>query len=148
MGGDSLMWSMFSYLDHEGTDGKTASAEIVLTNGEIMTIRAGGANTHCYPAFPPYESYEVLMDHAPERFWRRYTDSVGMLYADVPRLLVAHHITRHGGIEQITQNSRREHHVVLCKLSVFMPEEYEKMFRVLIGGIKDAHMISTTHQIR
>ena len=142
------MWSMFNYLDTEGVEGKTASAEIVLNNGEIMTIRAGGSGTHSWPASPPYESYEVLMDHPPERFWKRYTDSAGMTYAQVPRLLVAHHITRHGGIAQISQRCKKEHRVVLCKVSVLMPEEYEKMFRVLIGGIKDAHMISTTHEIR
>lgn len=94
--------SLFIFLMTEGVDGRTASAELVLGNGNIMTVRAGGPGIHSEPSCSPFMDYEVLLDHETERFWTRYAaDGLGSLYAHVPWVLLAHHIIRRGGIVQM-----------------------------------------------
>jgi len=92
---------MFRFLDEAGTDGKTAAAHVVLGNDEQITVRAGGPGIHSWPASGPYEQYEVLTDGVTPRFWHRYGDAAGVLYAKVPRLLVTHHIIRCGGVRDL-----------------------------------------------
>lgn len=98
--------SLFIFLEMEGIDERTASAELVLGNGNIMTVRAGGPGIHSEPSCSPFVDYEVLLDHEPSRFWTRYSaDDVSVLYAHVPWLLLAHHVTRRGGIVQLSGES-------------------------------------------
>lgn len=96
---DRTISRVFDYIDLEGTDGRTAEVSMMLVSGDLMTVRAGGHGIHSLPACAPFETYEVLIDHEAPRFWRKYTDAAGILFAHVPRLLIAHHITRQGGIE-------------------------------------------------
>ena len=80
----------------------------MLGNTEQLTVRCGGPGTHSWPAAPPFESYEVLTAGDPPRFWQRYGDRGGVVFARVPRLLVAHHITRSGGIVDIDLQSTQK----------------------------------------
>lgn len=99
---EDLLPSMFRFIDESGVNGKTAEAHLVLGNDDVVTVRAGGPGIHSRPApGGGYEQYEVLTDGVPPRFWSRYGDSAGVLFACVPRLLVSHLITRNGGITDI-----------------------------------------------
>lgn len=95
---------LFAHLDLYGSRRRTAEATIRLNNTECLTVRAGGGGVGSAPAGTtgPYTAYEVLLDHEPPRFWRAYSSQqYGVLYRGVPRLLVAHHIVRRGGIATI-----------------------------------------------
>jgi len=100
---------VFRYLDLHGSARCTAEVVIELDNTECLTVRAGGAGTLSLPAGGPgpYTCYEVLLDHEPARFWTKYGhEDSGVLYAAVPRLLVAHHVVRRGGIERVALETR------------------------------------------
>ena len=90
--------TVFAYIDEHGGPVVTARAELGLGNGQSMTISAGGGTITSAPPAAPYTHYEVVLDHEPARFWRRFSDDDRLLYANVPRLLVAHHALRHGGV--------------------------------------------------
>lgn len=92
---DRTIARVFDYIDLHGVDGKTAEVSLELVSGDFMTVRAGGPGVRS-GASAPFGTYEVLVDHDPPRFWHRYTDSTGMVFAYVPRLLIAHHVSRHG----------------------------------------------------
>jgi hypothetical protein len=105
----SELTDVFSYLDLYGSIRCTAEVVIELANTECLTIRAGGAGTHSLPAGAsgPYTCYEVLLDHEPARFWTKYGhEDSGVLYAEVPRLLITHHIVRRGGIGRMALETR------------------------------------------
>ena len=87
----------FQWMDLAGAEGVTAEVEYGLVNGQTMTVAAGG-RTHSSPAAPPFVTYEVGLVHDPPRFWKRFTDDVGLIYACVPRLLISHYVVRSGGI--------------------------------------------------
>lgn len=102
--GVATLASIFSYIDLYGSRRRTAEVFIETVSGEHLTVRAGGVGVRSLPAGRPgpFEGYEVLVDHDPPRFWRRYSDeSGGSLYAEVPRLLISHHIIRRGGIARV-----------------------------------------------
>lgn len=89
----------FDYIDAEGSPAVSAEAELYLGNGQCMTIRAGGALASSAPIVAPFTHYEVILDHEPARFWKRFSeDGDQLLYERVPRLHVAHHAVRHGGV--------------------------------------------------
>jgi hypothetical protein len=98
---------LFEHLDQHGIDGAIAEVELQLRSGQHMTVGAGGPGVHCAPDFPPFDTYEVVLDHDPPRFWSRYTDDVGLVFANVPRLLISHHITRSGGVLEASRTVRR-----------------------------------------
>ena len=130
---------LFAYLDAEGVGGKTASAELVLGSGDIVTIRAGGPGVHSGPSSSPFEDYEVLLDHEPCRFWARFTDQVGMVYAHVPALLVAHHVLRHGGVAQMVCSTTLRRAPLFVDLALDGPQEYVENLDLLVPGSKAAH---------
>lgn len=88
----------FTWMDLAGVDGVTAEAEYYLVSGQTMTVAAGGRRTHSSPDRPPYTTYEVALAQDPPRFWKRYSDDIGLVYANVPRLLISHYVVRSGGI--------------------------------------------------
>lgn len=88
----------FQYIDEQGGPVVVARAELMLGNGEAMTISAGGGLVTASPPAAPFTHYEVILDHEPARFWRRFTDDDRLLYSNVPQLLVSHHVIRHGGL--------------------------------------------------
>ena len=96
---DVQILRIFKHLDVHGSERETAEAQLGLVNGQNMSIAAGGHRVNSSPDHPPFLMYEVTLDHDPPRFWSRYTDDVGLLFAHVPRLLISHHIIRHGGID-------------------------------------------------
>lgn len=98
---------LFEHLDQHGIDGAIAAVDMVLANGQQMCVSAGGPGVHCAPDFPPFHAYEVIFDQDPPHFWTRYTDQTGLVYAHVPRLLIAHHITRAGGVREASRTVRR-----------------------------------------
>ena len=141
---DRTIARIFDYIDIEGTDGRTAEVSMTLGTGDFMTVRAGGQGIHALPASAPFETYEVLTDHDPPRFWSRYTDSVGAIYAHVPRLLIAHHITRHGGIEYVETTSEvKTPPSTLLKLNLRVAPEKEHdvlmMLQAMVGVDIIAH---------
>ena len=84
------------YLDRYGGERDTAEATIALPRGRYLNVRAGGPETHSTAGGTGFTHFEVLLDHEPPRFWTRYGGSTS-LFAQVPRLLVAHHVVRSGG---------------------------------------------------
>lgn len=93
----------FDYIDVEGGPLVAAEAELGLGNGQNMTIRAGGGATQASPPLAPFTHYEVILDHDPPRFWHQFAgDKDRLVYALVPRLLIAHHTVRHGGVKTMT----------------------------------------------
>lgn len=105
----------FAWMDLHGVNGRTAEVEYRLGSGQLMSMAAGGSGVHCAPERPPYSLYEVLFDADPPRFWRRYTDSAGMVYAHVPRILITHYVVRSGGIDW------RDERIIEPKRSGFPP---------------------------
>jgi hypothetical protein len=89
----------FAWIDLNGVNGRTAEVEYRLGCGQLMSMAAGGSGVHSSPDRSPYSFYEVLFDADPPRFWQRYTDSAGMVFANVPRILITHYVVRNGGIE-------------------------------------------------
>lgn len=92
---------MFRFLDEAGVQGKTAVAHLVLGSEEQITVRAGGPGIHSWPVSGPYQQYEVLTSDEAPRFWSKYGDAAGVLYARVPRLLLTHLVTRRGGVRDM-----------------------------------------------
>jgi len=88
----------FEWMDLAGVDGVTAEVEYGLISGHMMSVMAGGPGMHSTPDRPPFTAYEVGFSGDTPRFWRRYTDDVGIIYAHVPRLLISHLVVRSGGI--------------------------------------------------
>lgn len=88
----------FAWIDLNGVEGCTAEVEYRLESGQMMSIAAGGRGAHSSPVAPPFQAYEVLFVEEAPRFWHRYTDSVGMVYAHVPKMLITHYVVRNGGI--------------------------------------------------
>ena len=88
----------FTWIDLHGINGCTAEVEYRLGTGQMMSMSAGGSGVHASPG-PSYPDYEVIFDADPPRFWRKYTDDAGMVYAFVPRTLLTHYVVRNGGIE-------------------------------------------------
>lgn len=136
------MGKLFTYLDEQGSAQRTASAELVFGSGDIMTVRAGGPGVHSGPSCSPYEDYEVLMDHEPCHLWSRFTDEVGMVFAHVPALLIAHHAVRHGGIEQMFCQTVLRKNTVYMDLHLEVPAEYSEFLDSLIADLKDAHLVA------
>jgi hypothetical protein len=97
---DVQILRIFAYLDLHGSQRATSEVQLGLANGQNMSIAAGGRGVKSAPLGAPFLLYEVALDHDPPRFWSKYTDDVGLLYAFVPRLLICHHVIRHGGIDQ------------------------------------------------
>jgi hypothetical protein len=102
-----LLARMFAHLDAKGVGGTTAVAAVDLCNRDVLTVRAGGPGIHSRPGAGPFDGFEVLLDHEPARFWDRFhEDEEGVLYADVPRLCLAHHIIRRGGIAALIMETQ------------------------------------------
>lgn len=130
---------VFDYIDVEGMDGKTAEVSMMLVSGDLMTVRAGGYGIHSRPACGPFETYEVLTDGEPPRFWHRYSEATGVLFAHVPKLLIAHQIARHGGIQWMDAEAveRKPPASQTMSLRLKMPPEKEHdvlmVLRSMIG---------------
>ena len=93
----------FDFIDAEGGTAIAAEVELFLGNGQCMTIKAGGSVSTALPLVAPFTHYEVVLDHDPPRFWHRFAgDKERLVYAKVPRLLIAHHAVRHGGVVKST----------------------------------------------
>ncbi|HEY5787526.1 MAG TPA: hypothetical protein VIT65_22400 [Microlunatus sp.] len=88
---------VFAHIDAYGDIGSAAGAELSLNNGQHMTVQAGGDLVEA----SPFAAYTVFLDHDPPRFWKRFGNDDPLIYLHVPRLLVTHHIIRHGGAHQI-----------------------------------------------
>lgn len=102
-----VLLRLFEHLDQHGVDGAIASVDMVLANGQQMCVSAGGPGIQCYPALPPFHAYEVYFAEDPPRFWHQYADDALLVFANVPRLLITHHITRAGGIREASRTVRR-----------------------------------------
>lgn len=149
---DLKMDAMFDYLDQFGSQSVTATVEVVLRNGLIMTVKAGGPGTGSRPTFAPFEAYEVLTDHEPPRFWSKFSDDGAdwSVYHQVPRLLVAHHITRHGGVAELVvtadhsdTRAPRPARQVTVTMSLTVDEDYARAVREAVEKVASAHLISS-----
>lgn len=107
---DVVLLRAFAYLNSEGVAGRTAEVHLSLQSGDQISIRAGGPGIHSTPAIAPFTAFEVLSSSDTEpKFWRRYTDSAGVLFANVPALLITHFVHRSGGIiDYVLETSTRE----------------------------------------
>ena len=139
---DRSIARIFDYLDLEGAKGHAAEVSITLATSDFLTVRAGGSGINARPACGPFETYEVLVDHDPPRFWRRYTDSVGALFAHVPRLLIAHHITRSGGIEHMEAGLIERPATTLMNVKIQLPPEREHDVLMAIKAMAGVDFVS------
>lgn len=107
---DVVLLRALTHLNSEGVDGRTAEAHLTLQSGDQITIRAGGPGIHSMPAAAPFTAYEVLSSSDTEpKYWRKYTDGAGVVFANVPALLIAHYVHRSGGIsDYLLEVSTRE----------------------------------------
>lgn len=79
--------------------GSPALVEVVLGNGGLLTIVAGGA---VHPSRRSRVEYRVMLDHQPRRFWRKWAeDGSPSVYTRVTALPISHHIATSGGIRDM-----------------------------------------------
>jgi len=127
----------FEYIDVEGGPLVSAEAELFLGNGQCMAIRAGGGIGTSLPACAPFTHYEVILDHDPPRFWIRFTeDGDRLVYEKVPRLHIAHHAVRHGGVVSMTMSRQRlpqQVHSVNVRLPITTLEELAALLTTITG---------------
>lgn len=133
---------VFSEIDRLGRGGHTASAHLLLGNGDQMTVRAGGPGIHSQPRSAPFSAYEVLLDHEPPRFWHRFGDTVGILFADVPPLLVTHHITRHGGIQQFDFEREKRDQTVVMNVAMTVPASQMQAVWAALRAVTGVELLS------
>lgn len=88
----------FAWINENGVNGAAATVEFGLGNGGGITFGAGGSGRTSSPSHPPFATYEVMLDGESPRFWRRYTDEIGIQFANVPPLLISHYVIRNGGV--------------------------------------------------
>ena len=138
---------MFAHLDTFGVEGITATAELELHNGDILTVKAGGPGIRAWPSAAPFETFEVLLDHEPARFWSKYTDSAGVLYAYVPKLLLAHHILRRGGIKEMLLDCQVRKAVSAMSIQITLPLGAETSVLQAIAALDGVSLVSS-HQNR
>lgn len=132
---------MFEFMDHSGIGGRTAEAHLVLGNGHQITVRAGGG-VHSSAGVNGHATYEVLMTDDAPRFWRRYTDTAGVVYAYVPRLLVTHYVTRSGGVRDIICEVAHRPRKCLATLRMSLPESMKDSLRAALRGVAEVQLIS------
>lgn len=106
MDSQELITAVFAFLE-KGSDTVMTEAELRLANEDYMTLQCGGPGNIARPATG---SYDVLIDHDPPRFWKRYGDRDALVYSAVPSLLIRHHVTRHGGIAVVRKRVVRTRH--------------------------------------
>jgi hypothetical protein len=125
----------FDFIDHAGRGGGTGEVLVGLGNTEWLTIRAGGPGIHSWPAEPRFQQYEVLLDHDPPRFWTKYSDNGTTLYAKVPKLLLTHHITRHGGIQVMECERTMRKKLKLFRVEMLLPETEKVAALTALSGV-------------
>lgn len=143
MNGPSRLQQAFDFIDGAGINGGTGEVSLRLGNKDMMTVRAGGPGVHSWPAEPRFQQYEVLLDHEPPRFWTRYTDVNGMLFSQVPKLLVTHHITRHGGIVEMECERKVRERIGFFRLQMLLPEEGQNAILEAIATVKGVRLTSS-----
>jgi hypothetical protein len=127
----------FDYIDAEGSPAVSAEAELYLGNGQSMTIRAGGALPSSAPVVAPFTHYEVILDHDPPRFWKRFSEEGDLLVYDcVPRLHIAHHAVRHGGVVSLSMERQvlaRKVHETPVQLPITTMEQLAELLSRITG---------------
>lgn len=143
---DVVLLRVFAHLNAEGTEGRTAEAHLTLQSGDQITLRAGGPGIHSTPAAAPFTAYEVLSSSDTEpKFWRRYTDSVGVLYANVPAMLVTHFVHRSGGVtDYLLETSRREV-TELVNLKLGATSSARQRIMDFLDAMEDAVVVTATY---
>ena len=140
---EAQLAAVVSFLDDAGVRGKTAEAQLVLGNEDLITVRAGGPGVRSWPAEAPYSTYEVVTSGEPPRFWHRYTDSAQVVYAYVPRLLIAHHISRSGGIVDMELLAKRRQVQTVLSLKLMVADGADKALGAALRGIEGVRVLST-----
>lgn len=135
--------SIYDYLDSVGTSKQAAQVHVQMGNHQCITVSAGGSGLRSWPAFSPFASYEIILDHEPARFWTRYTDSARMVYACVPRLLVTHHIIRHGGVYQLITEPCSVRPRSTMEMRIEVPTEEVGLVQAFVDSMKSAHVMSS-----
>lgn len=136
---------VLDWVDRSGTDQLTAEAMLVLNNGALMSVRAGGMAVHAQAgSVHHFDSYEVDLDHEPARFWRKYSEDGSIVYAYVPRLLVLHHVTRRGGVAHAETDVRRLERTAVVSLSLQMPYEAQRLVRAALEGIAGVSILRSS----
>lgn len=135
--------AIYSYLDETGTKEQAAQVHVQMGNHQCITVAAGGSGKHSWPAFSPYQCYEVILDHEPARFWNKYTDSAGLVYSCVPRLLVTHHIVRHGGAVNIVTEQCNRRACSISEMRIEVPNDEIELVEAFVGSLRDAKVMSS-----
>ena len=136
--------AIYNYLDATGTSKRAAQVHVQMGNHQCITVTAGGSGKHSWPAFSPYQSYEVILDHEPARFWTKYTDSAGLVYSCVPKLLVTHHIIRHGGaLSIITERCNNLRSCSIMEMRIEVPDDEIGLVEAFVTSLRDAKVMSS-----
>lgn len=143
MNGPLRLQHAFDFIDGAGVGGATGEVNLRLGNMDMMTVRAGGSGVHSWPAEPCFQQYEVLLDHEPPRFWTRYTDANGLLFTQVPKLLVTHHITRHGGIVEMECERKIRENIGLFRVEMLLPEKGQSAILEAILRVQGVRLTSS-----
>lgn len=130
----------FAHLDLRAEEHVEAQAELELATGQCLTICAGGPAAQAGPAGGPFNDYEVVVDHDPPRFWRRYADSNQLIYSHVPKMLIAHHVIRSGGAKSLSAGIRRMPPDKPLVVVVRVPPTSTASFFRAIKGVEGAHL--------
>jgi hypothetical protein len=122
----------FDYIDVVGGPLVTAEVELGLGNGQSMSIKAGGGASTSSPPGPPFSHYEVILDHDPPRFWHRYSEDQ-LVYSQVPRLHIAHHAIRRGGVVYTVASSKEVIYRTPIRLPITTMEELAQVLAEIAG---------------
>ena len=137
---------VFNFIDSQGVGGLTAEVALRLTSGAYLTVRGGGPGVLSSPSAGPFTDYEVMVDHDPPRFWSRYSqDELGSLFAHVPALLIAHHITRHGrGIEAADPALTRREVTATLDLHLTLPAGMRESVLAAVSALSGVSVMTSS----
>ena len=141
-----LVLRLFAFLQLKASGRIMAEVEVTLATGQSLMVRAGGFGTCAGPVGGDLTTFEVLMDHEPPKFWSKYGDPRAIRFVHVPKLLLTHHITRSGGIKDITYISRSRPEPATLTMQVSAPAERRKVLETLLGSISGVNIDTITLQ--
>jgi hypothetical protein len=137
---------MLERLNRIASSGNGATVHMKLANGSQMTIRAGGAGVRSWPSAPPFLRYEVLVSARPPRFWKRFAaaGNKGAIYGEVPRLLICHHITRAGGMDDLVYEMRAPARTGLLEMEISMPQSMQRKVILAVNSMHGVQVVNST----
>lgn len=149
---DGLLSQVFTHMDAVGgaRGGRlTAVANIVMPEGDLVTVRAGGPGVRATYQQGSWVTYEVLISGDPPRFWHRYAaNSTDSIFANVPPLLITHHVTRSGGIAHLELLSQERARTGIMDLRLVVAEGSDVAVRSALALISGAQVLTSRFSLQ